>query len=137
MSKRSSRRRFLKTGAALVGVAAGAISPASAQHDDHEGGGAELPKGVIPATGLRPLGVTSPYEKTARTGTASEGMTPLQDLHGIITPNELHFYVNHEHGFIPSPDPKEYRLLIHGMVDRPLVFTLDRKSTRLNSSHGT
>jgi len=126
--KRSSRRKFLKNGAALVGMAAGALGTASAQsaqHDDHEGGGPELPKGIIPSTGLRPLGVSSPYEKSARTGTAGEGMTPLQDLHGIITPNELHFYVNHEYGFIPSLDPKEYRLVIHGMVDRPLVFTLD------------
>jgi sulfane dehydrogenase subunit SoxC len=52
-------------------------------------------------------------------------LTPLQHLHGIITPNELHFYVNHEYGFIPIIDPKEYRLMIHGMVDRPLIFTLD------------
>jgi sulfane dehydrogenase subunit SoxC len=51
-------------------------------------------------------------------------MTPLQDVIGIITPNSLHYYDSH--GYLP-PDinPKEHRLLVHGMVDRPMTFTLD------------
>ena len=50
--------------------------------------------------------------------------TPLQDSAGMITPASLHFIVSH--GFEP-PDinPQEHRLMIHGMVDRPLVFTVD------------
>jgi sulfane dehydrogenase subunit SoxC len=49
-------------------------------------------------------------------------MTPLEDLHGIITPADLHF--ERHHGGIPTIDPATYSLLIHGMVERPLKFTL-------------
>jgi sulfane dehydrogenase subunit SoxC len=116
-SKQSSRRRFLKSSAVLAGIAAGGILPASAQHPDEHA--------IIPAGGVRPLGVGSPFEKSVRVGSATEGLTPHQDLHGIITPTELHFYVNHEYGYMPNMDPKDYRLLIHGMVDRPLIFNLE------------
>ena len=51
-------------------------------------------------------------------------MTPLQDVIGIITPNALHYYDSH--GYLPPDiDPKQHRLLVHGMVDRPMTFTLD------------
>lgn len=49
-------------------------------------------------------------------------MTPLQDLDGIITPADLHF--ERHHGGIPEIDPERYVLLIHGMVERPMKFTL-------------
>ena len=48
--------------------------------------------------------------------------TPLQDLHGIITPSDVHF--ERHHGGIPAVDPADYRLLIHGLVERPTVLTL-------------
>jgi sulfane dehydrogenase subunit SoxC len=98
-------------------MAAGGVGAARSQ-DFHE-------HAVVPATGVRPLGIHSPFEKSVRVGSATEGLTPHQDLHGIITPSELHFYVNHEYGYMPSMDPKDYRLLIHGMVDRPLIFNLE------------
>ena len=51
-------------------------------------------------------------------------LTPLQDVIGIITPAALHYYDSH--GYIPPDiDPKQHRLLVHGMVDRPMIFTLD------------
>src|SRR6185437_14172188 len=31
----------------------------------------------------------------------------------------------HRGSIVPDLDPKEHRLLIHGMVDRPLEFTMD------------
>ena len=49
--------------------------------------------------------------------------TPLQSLHGIITPNGLVFERHHA-GF-PSITPQVHRLMIHGMVDRPLIFTME------------
>jgi sulfane dehydrogenase subunit SoxC len=50
--------------------------------------------------------------------------TPLQDSAGMITPASLHYIVSH--GYEPPDiDPKEHRLLIHGMVDHPLIFSLD------------
>jgi sulfane dehydrogenase subunit SoxC len=50
--------------------------------------------------------------------------TPIQDSAGIITPASLHFMQTHA-GEVPDLDPKQHRLTIHGMVDRPLSFTLD------------
>ena len=48
--------------------------------------------------------------------------TPLQDLHGIMTPSDLHF--ERHHGGIPNIDPDKYELLIHGLVEQPMIFTL-------------
>jgi sulfane dehydrogenase subunit SoxC len=41
----------------------------------------------------------------------------------MITPNGLHF--ERHHSGIPEIDPGAHRLLIHGLVKRPLVFTLE------------
>ncbi len=71
----------------------------------------------------RALGQRAPFEKPQRQprGVASSG-TPHQDLYGTITPADLHF--ERHHGGVPEIDPKTYSLLIHGMVERPMVFTL-------------
>src|SRR6266446_4325661 len=50
-------------------------------------------------------------------------LAPLQDLVGIITPADLHF--ERHHAGVPAIDPQRYKLLIHGMVERPQVFDLD------------
>ena len=52
-------------------------------------------------------------------------LTPLQDSVGSITPSSLHYVATHRGSFVPEIDPKEHRLMIHGMVDRPLIFTVD------------
>src|SRR5207247_6225037 len=52
-------------------------------------------------------------------------LTPLQDSVGIITPSALHFVGTHRGAIVPDIDPREYRFLLHGMVDRPLEFTLE------------
>ncbi len=49
--------------------------------------------------------------------------TPLQDLHGTMTPNSL-FFERH-HAGIPEIDPSVHRLMVNGMVERPLIFTMD------------
>ena len=49
--------------------------------------------------------------------------TPHQSSEGTITPNGLHFIVSW--GGIPDIDPDRHRLVIHGLVKQPLVFTLD------------
>jgi sulfane dehydrogenase subunit SoxC len=56
------------------------------------------------------------------TGTGAS-RTPLHLLNGTITPNGLHF--ERHHSGIPDIDPDAHRLLIHGLVKRPLVFTLE------------
>lgn len=68
------------------------------------------------------LGDRSPFEKPVRKPSDTSSRTPLQDLYGTITPSDLHF--ERHHGGIPAVDPHKYELLIHGMVERPTVFTL-------------
>jgi hypothetical protein len=50
--------------------------------------------------------------------------TPLQDYVGIITPASLHFVQYHASHF-PDIDAQQHRLTIHGMVDRPLSFSME------------
>src|SRR5438552_1769491 len=71
----------------------------------------------------RALGQRAASEKPLRQprGAASSG-TPHQDLYGTITPSDLHF--ERHHGGVPEIDPRSYSLLIHGMVERPMMFTL-------------
>ncbi|WP_442895616.1 sulfite dehydrogenase [Bradyrhizobium sp. AZCC 1719] len=57
------------------------------------------------------------------TDTEAFSVTPLQNLHGIITPNGLVF--ERHHAGVPEIAPDQHRLLIHGLVDRPLVLTMD------------
>jgi sulfane dehydrogenase subunit SoxC len=52
--------------------------------------------------------------------------TPLHLLDGMITPSGLHF--ERSHSGIPDIDPDRHRLVIHGLVRRPLVFTLEALS---------
>jgi len=55
---------------------------------------------------------------------ASIAMCPIQDLHGIITPNGLFF--SRCHGGVAQINPNEWRLMIHGLVEKPIVLTLDQ-----------
>lgn len=49
--------------------------------------------------------------------------TPLHDLEGMITPSGLHF--ERHHNGVPQIDPSRHRLLVHGLVGRPLMFSVD------------
>lgn len=53
------------------------------------------------------------------TGTS---LTPLQDLAGTLTPADLHF--TRIHAGVPTIDPAKHTLLIHGLVDRPIEFSV-------------
>jgi len=68
------------------------------------------------------LGARSPAENPRRLPIPTSSRTPLQDLHGTITPSDLHY--ERHHGGVAVVDPATYRLTVHGMVDRPLIFTL-------------
>ena len=54
---------------------------------------------------------------------AASSMTPLADLFGTITPNGL-VYERHHNG-VPDIDPDQHRLVIHGLVREPKLFTMD------------
>ncbi len=58
-----------------------------------------------------------------RTPQSSVSFTPLQNLFGIITPSGLHF--ERHHAGMPEVDPHQHRLMIHGMVANPRIFTMD------------
>ena len=78
---------------------------------------------------VKPYGDRSPLERAARriadtsTPEAAASRTPLQDLNGMITPSSLHF--ERHHAGVPALDPSRHELLIHGLVDRPLAFSVD------------
>ena len=60
---------------------------------------------------------------TPRFPTAASSGTPWQHLHGIITPGGLHY--ERHHAGVPDIDPDQHRLVVHGLVERPLVLTMD------------
>lgn len=122
--QRGPRRRHV-----LEGLAAGAVLVPSAR-------ATEAPPAIpswMQAQGAdvnaHPYGQPAAFEAEvvrermkSRTLTAGASFTPLQHLHGTITPNGL-FY-ERDHGGVPTIDPAAYRLLVDGMVDRPMIFTL-------------
>ena len=80
----------------------------------------------------RPYGLPSEFEAHVKrrhvnwltaTRESSVNFTPLHQLDGIITPNGLCF--ERHHSGVARIDPAEHRLMINGLVETPLVFTLD------------
>jgi sulfane dehydrogenase subunit SoxC len=121
MSPRS-RRWFLRLGtlwsAALVACRSRSAGPPAPE------------PGALGAA-VSPYGSRSHFEKTARYFNQNtkvpleeaSSRTPLHDTYGIITPSSLHF--ERHHSGVPELDPAVHTLTIHGLVDRPLVFTVD------------
>lgn len=121
------RRAFLKRGFVLAGSAGLATRALGAE--------APLPE-VLPEWMLKPgaprsgYGQPSRYESgvvrsvppTRTVGAGSSG-TPHERLSGIVTPSGLHF--ERHHSGVPQIDPERHRLIIHGLVRRPLVFTME------------
>jgi sulfane dehydrogenase subunit SoxC len=105
------RRRFIALSAA--GLGALALRPAAAR---------------VLGDARRPYGERSPFENATRSFGASvtpatgSSSTPLHDLYGTITPSALHF--ERHHSGVPKIDPNTHELLLDGLVERPLVFTL-------------
>jgi sulfane dehydrogenase subunit SoxC len=121
------RRRFLKNGFALAGLAVGAIRSGSGQTPGSQAA-EERPKDT------HAYGERSRFENSARilvipnasnNVTDSMAKTPLQDGIGIITPSSLHFWITRFRSDPPDIDPRQHRLMIHGLVDRPLIFTME------------
>jgi sulfane dehydrogenase subunit SoxC len=50
---------------------------------------------------------------------------PLQDSVGVITPSSLHYFATTRGAYVPDIDPRTHSLTIHGLVDRPLTFTME------------
>lgn len=117
-----NRRLFLQAGAAGTAALLTAQAPAQDQ-----------PQWMrVPGTGMSESGAVSKYESelyrraiASQPGTTGTGVsrTPLEHLDGIITPSRLHF--ERHHSGIPDIDPARHSLIIHGLVDRPLSFSID------------
>jgi len=121
-----SRRVFLE-GALTAGAVAASTTSATTEPL------AVQPWMQVPGAGFTGYGQPSHFEdKTVRVSPpppnpATQGVgasrTPLHLLDGIITPSGLHF--ERSHSGVPDINPELHRLVIHGLVRRPLVFTLD------------
>src|ERR1700730_15493962 len=123
------RRALLSQGAALAGAmsvgAVGATTGAAAERLAND------PWSMAPGIPIPAYGVPSRFEaKTARTLTnpkleprGSAARTPHHLLNGTITPNGLHFVI--ARGGETEIDPDKHRLVIHGLVKQPMVYTLD------------
>jgi len=124
-----SRRLLLK--GAVVGTGAAAAGLSTARRATAE---PVIPDWVT-ISGERARGYGMPAEAEASVKRAiiepwadvapafSLSGTPHHRLRGTITPSGLHFEVHH--GGRPEVDPAQHRLMIHGLVDRPLKFDLD------------
>src|SRR5215472_18796577 len=121
-SNGSGRRRFLKQAAALAGVAAGTGAGVEWAARGQSAKSEASAKPEVQAKDAHD------HRALSRRGARFSVdhityYTPLQDYAGIITPASLHFVQYHASHF-PDIDAQQHRLTIHGMVDRPLSFTM-------------
>ena len=84
------------------------------------------------------VGSRSPFVKAGRTPVGEVtgvSYAPLQDLTGTITPADLHF--ERHHAGVPAIDPSVHTLIVHGLVERPLEFSLDdlRRFPQVTRTH--
>ncbi len=130
--QQNSRRSFLRIGGAMaagtiLGQAEGAAADDGAPPSE-PAWSKVMGAGVVD----RPYGQPAEFEKDVirrdvpwltATRQSSISFSPLQSLNGIITPNGLFF--ERYHAGRADVDPHQHRLLIHGLVERPLVLTMD------------
>ena len=115
--KVATRRRFLAL------TASGALTACSTEAPETAAEGPSRLGKPVSAYGER-----AQYETETRlrpstpTPEEASSLTPLADSHGILTPSALHF--ERHHSGVPAIDPARYELMVHGLVARPLVFTL-------------
>jgi sulfane dehydrogenase subunit SoxC len=125
------RRLFLTRGASALGAAGMTLLTARSA----AAAPLEVPATMkVPGTPSSGYGERSRFESNVQritngappTPGTGGSRTPIEHLEGIITPNSLHF--ERHHNGIPDIDPDQHRVLIHGLVERPLLFSLDALS---------
>ena len=118
------RRLFLSSSVGAAGLALLRARPADASQQDvpswMKAPGARI-AAVRRAIAVRVGGAAHCRAVPGTTGSGSS-RSPLEHFEGIITPSALHF--ERHHSGVPDIPPGEHRLLIHGLVDRPLTFDL-------------
>jgi sulfane dehydrogenase subunit SoxC len=118
--------------ASLAAASGAAALPGTAQAATPDNLPPNIPQWMRePGTGfLNPAyGLPSPFEKTVLrklpdqpTPFPTATRTPLQSLFGSTTPNGL-FFERH-HAGVPAIDPAQHRLMLHGLVERPLLLSM-------------
>ena len=124
------RRAFLRGGAAFAAAVTGYTVARSAAAEPLKDDPWSVGMGAV----TPPLQTPSRFEKhVVRTLSNpnnelrnSHARTPHHLLNGTITPNSMHFSINHSG--LPDIDPEKHRLVIHGLVRQPLVFTVESLS---------
>jgi sulfane dehydrogenase subunit SoxC len=120
------RRLFVSGGLGLIG-GAGLMTAAPTRAEP-----LTIPPWMqAPGAHMSPYGQPSRFEAdvqrvvggTPNVTGSGVSFTPHHQLHGTITPNSLHF--ERHHSGVPDIDPDGHMLLIHGLVERPLTFTVD------------
>jgi sulfane dehydrogenase subunit SoxC len=127
--QQGGRRKFLARGAALVSGAAvlnGTRADNLAGEAWERVYGAGFTRYGQPSRFEQAVGryIAQPYGEMAP-GSGS-ALCPIEALDGIITPTSVHFIRSHSGS--PDIDPKLHRLHIHGLVERPLRFSLEALS---------
>jgi sulfane dehydrogenase subunit SoxC len=121
------RRAFLTRGGAFAAAVTGyALSDTAAAQQL-----VDQPWSKGPGVAVQGYGTPSPFEKNVvRTLSNPQGQprtqhgrTPHHLINGTFTPNGLHFVISHSGN--PDIDPGQHRLVVHGLVRRPLEFTLE------------
>jgi sulfane dehydrogenase subunit SoxC len=126
----TSRRALLSVAGAVAATGASAVLPRPTN--------AKAPPGAVEYTVQadstkepgRMMGVDDGYGSRSQfetevrwaNPTKTASFTPMQSGYGIITPSGLHY--ERHHGGIPNIDPARHRLVIHGMVERPMKYSL-------------
>ena len=126
------RRLFLKGGLVLATAQVAATPPSAGEAPSPRADDPADPPWLHQTGGpFTAYGTPSKYERSVvrniggnRTP-AGDGIswTPLEDIEGIITPSGLHFERHHDG--VPDINPKLHRLVIHGLVQRPLEYTVE------------
>ncbi len=141
---RQSRRNFLVAGSGLAASLLAKPASAAGNPANQPPNVPEWSKSLGEGVAVRPYGKPSKFEKDVvrrdvewltASRESSVSFTPLHELEGIITPNGLCF--ERHHGGIAEIDPADHRLMIHGLVDRPLILTLEelKRYPRVNRIH--
>lgn len=123
------RRSFLRSSLGFAAAALPVGSQALAAPNNGPLGNA-LPNAMkTPGGADTPYGQPAGFERgvvrsESRAAGFSVWRSPLQDQRGTITPNGLHFATHHNG--VPTIDPAKHVLMIHGLVERPLQFDLER-----------
>ncbi|WP_249746372.1 sulfite dehydrogenase [Pseudomonas rhodesiae] len=135
-----ARRDFLIKSGAVIGTAAFALGDSALVNAEttniaplDPSQPLEVPQWTrsLGASTASPYGKPSTFETKAvrnlypglKDTMSAYSTSPLQELDGIITPNGL-FYERH-HAGVPQIDPAQHRLVIHGLTENALIFTVD------------